>query len=116
MTLGEWDDAFSYCSNLTSIVVATENPKFDSRNDCNAIIETETNKLIVGCNTSTIPAGIVVIADSAFASCKDLTSIVIPDGVINLGYNAFYGCTGLTEVSIPNGVMAIKSSTFRSCI
>ena len=47
-------DAFSGCNSLQSIVVAKGNPKYDSREGCNAIIETATNKLIVGCPSTTI--------------------------------------------------------------
>ena len=51
-------DAFSGCNSLQSIVVAKGNPKYDSREGCNAIIETATNKLIVGCPSTTIPEAV----------------------------------------------------------
>ena len=38
--------AFIGCSDLTTIIVENGNPKYDSRNNCNAIIETATNTLI----------------------------------------------------------------------
>ena len=47
--------AFSDCHNLTSIVVAEDNTIYDSREDCNAIIETATNTLITGCKNTVIP-------------------------------------------------------------
>jgi hypothetical protein len=40
------DSAFYKCSGLTSIVVELGNPVYDSRNNCNAIIETASNTLI----------------------------------------------------------------------
>ena len=39
---------FSGCSSLTSIAVDAGNPVYDSRENCNAIIKTSSNKLIVG--------------------------------------------------------------------
>ena len=40
------NSAFSGCSSLTSIVVESGNTTYDSRDNCNAIIETATNTLI----------------------------------------------------------------------
>lgn len=48
-------NAFDDCSSLTSIVVESGNPKYDSRNNCNGIIETETNTLIVRCKNTVVP-------------------------------------------------------------
>ena len=41
--------AFSGCTGLTSIFVESSNSVYDSRGNCNAIIETATNTLIAGC-------------------------------------------------------------------
>ena len=40
------ESAFRNCTGLNSIVVESDNTKYDSRNNCNAIIETATNTLI----------------------------------------------------------------------
>ena len=40
------EGAFQYCYDLASISVAAGNTTYDSRDNCNAIIETETNRLI----------------------------------------------------------------------
>ena len=82
-------EAFDGCSGLTSIVVAEENPVYDSRNNCNAIIETGTNTLITGCATTTIPDDIVSIADGAFYGCNSFGSITIPNTVTKIGNEAF---------------------------
>jgi len=50
--------------------------------------------------TVEIKEGTLGIADSAFLTCVDLTSISIPDSMINIGYWAFENCTGLTAVYI----------------
>ena len=90
--------AFAWCPGLTSIVVESGNPRYDSRNNCNAIIETASNTLIVGCNNTMTPNSVTAIGDDALAYCKGLTSIDIPNSVISIGDWAFSGCTGLTDV------------------
>lgn len=95
---------FSYCPNLTAITVADGNVKFDSRSNCNAIIETATNTLLRGCVNTVIPEDVEHIAAEAFYNCKSLEKIVIPDAVQTIGYNAFYGCTSLTSITFGAGV------------
>ena len=89
---------FRRCYSLDSIVVDENNPVFDSRNNCNAIIGTETNTLIQGCNNSFIPESIDFISFFAFYGCKGLKTIDIPDGITEIDYDTFYGCTGVTSV------------------
>lgn len=105
-------NAFNSCSALTSIRVAPGNTKFDSRNNCNAIIEKATNKLIVGCKNTVIPYGVKSIGFSAFWGCKNLTSIKIPSSVTTIEMNAFGSCTGLTSVTIPNSVTSLAGFCF----
>ncbi len=90
--------AFSGCSGLTSIIVENGNSFYDSRNNCNAIIETATNTLIVGCKNTIIPNSVTTIGGSAFSGCSGLTSITIPNSVTSIGDWAFESCTGLTSV------------------
>ena len=59
-------NSFSYCDHLTSIKVETGNTKYNSRNNCNAIIETASNTLIAGCMNTTIPNSVTSIGDRAF--------------------------------------------------
>ena len=87
--------AFLGCSNLTRIVVDEKNKVYDSRNNCNAIIETATNTLIQGCNTTIIPNTVTSIKNNAFESCSSLTSIVIPNSITFIGYNIFKDCSSL---------------------
>ena len=107
-------DAFSGCSGLTSITIEAGNTIYDSRNNCNAIIETATNTLIVGCQSTVIPNSVTTIGESAFAKCS-LTSITIPNSVTSIGNYAFSGCTGLTDVIIPNSVTSIGYFAFSGC-
>ena len=107
--------AFAYCSGLTSIVVDGNNTKYDSREDCNAIIETETNTLVSGCKNTVIPSSVTSIGEDAFAYCYGLTSVEIPNSVTSIGDNAFAYCYGLTSVEIPNSVTSIGNSAFSGC-
>ena len=103
------------CPNLTSIVVESGNKKYDSRNNCNAIIETSTNSLIAGCKNSVIPSSVTTIGTASFMGCTGLTSITIPSSVVSLGEDAFYECTGLTSMTIPNSVTSIGDNVFAYC-
>ena len=89
--------AFAYCSSLASIVVDGGNTIYDSRNGCNAIIETTSNTLIAGCKNTIIPNSVTSIGDSAFNGCYSLTSIEIPNSVTSIGDDAFSWCD-LTEI------------------
>ena len=107
--------AFYGCSGLTSIAVESENSKYDSREDCNAIIETAKNTLISGCKTTVIPNSVTSIGDWAFRGCTGLTSVIIPNSVTSIGEAAFRDCSGLTSVTIPNSVTSIGKSAFSGC-
>ena len=104
--------AFSDCKGLTSIVVDGNNTKYDSRENCNAIIETETNTLILGCKNTVIPNSVTSIGGFAFSGCSGLTSIEIPNSVTSIGRYAFDGCKGLTSVQIPSSVEKIHECAF----
>ena len=107
--------AFAWCPGLTSIVVESGNPRYDSRNNCNAIIETADNTLIAGCKSTTIPNSVTAIGGGAFWGCDGLTSIVIPNSVISIGDYAFYSCSGLTSIAIPNSVTYVGAAAFDWC-
>ena len=107
--------AFGNCSGLTSIIVGNGNEKYDSRNNCNAIIETSSNTLIVGCKNTVIPNDVTTIGSSAFSGCSGLTSVTIPNSVTSIGSSAFNNCSGLTSVTIPNSVTSIDYSAFSGC-
>ena len=109
-----WGVFFS-CSSLTSIVVEDGNTKYDSRGDCNAIIETTSNTLIQGCKNTIIPNTVTSIGEYAFYGCSSLTSITIPEGVTSIGSSAFNHCTSLTSITLPAGVTSIGDQTFLSC-
>ena len=107
--------AFYGCSGLTSIVVEKGNTKYDSRDNCNAIIETATNTLMSGCKNTTIPNSVTTIGNDAFSYCDGLTSVTIPNSVTSIDNDAFFGCSGLTSVTIPNSVTKIGDGAFYKC-
>ena len=109
------DDAFCGCSSLTSMVVEEGNTTYDSRDNCNAIIETATKTLIAGCQNTIIPNSVTSIENSAFIGCSSLTSIPIPNSVTSIGYEAFSWCSSLTSITIPNSVTSIGGWAFIGC-
>ena len=108
--------AFYNCYGLTSITVDSKNKYYDSRDNCNAIIETGSNTLIRGCKSSKIPAGVTSIGNRAFYNCSGLTSIEIPAGVTSIGVSAFEECESLTSIEIPAGVTSIGHDAFGACL
>ena len=93
------EGSFGGCGSLISISVEAGNNNYDSRNNCNAIIETASNKLVVGCQNTIIPNSVTSIGSSAFSGCVGLTSVTIPSSVTSIGNYAFSRCTGLTSIT-----------------
>ena len=106
---------FSGCTGLTSIYVESGNAVYDSRENCNAIIETISNTLIGGCKNTIIPNSVISIGNQAFTNCDSLTSITIPNSVIQIGNNAFAWCRNLNNIIIPSSVTSIGSTAFSTC-
>ncbi len=130
-------DTFRDCKNLISISVADGNTNYDSRDNCNAIIETATNKLLLGCTNTNIPMGVTSIGvrafqwcrftsidipnsvssieEDAFSWCPNLTSFIIPEGVTTIAPITFYQCTSLTTITIPSSLKNVKTGAFKEC-
>ena len=111
-------DAFLFGrSKLKSISVASANPYFDSRENCNAIIETATSKLLVGCATTMIPASVKTIGRHAFYSCGgDLYTMTIPDNVEKIEDYAVEYNYNLRSLTLGKNVKEIGKSVFQGCI
>ena len=129
--------AFLGCYGLTSIKVESGNPNYDSRQDCNALIETSTGIMLMGSSSTVIPDGVKTIAsysffnsditkadlpasvtdigENAFRDCRKLISVTIPKSVSEIRKQAFLGCSGLTKLTIEDGVAVIGEETFMKC-
>ena len=97
---------FSGCNKVLTIAVDPDNPVYDSRDNCNAIVETSSNTLLVGCSNTIIPNSVSIIADYAFAGLTNLTSINIPASVKKLSYTSFFECVNIdTFIVDPNNTV-----------
>lgn len=103
---------FSCCDMLEEIVVSPDNPYFDSRANCNAILETATNRLIAACRTSHIPDDTQVIGAVAFADIDTLEQLTLPASVTRIEWNAFNGCKNLSEVVFPSQLSYVGEEAF----
>lgn len=99
--------------NLLSLSVAPGNPIYDSRGNCNAIIESATNTLVRGCATSVIPNTITAVGAWSFSG-GELESIEIPNKVASIGEFAFQD-NNFKEIIIPASVSEIGWSAFTKC-
>lgn len=85
---------FAGSKNVTALSVDEDNETYDSRNNCNAIIKTDTNSLIVACKTTIIPNTVVTIENGAFYKI-DIESVTIPASVKHIKSGAFHFCHAL---------------------
>ncbi len=109
-------EAFKGCYGLTTMYVDEGNNVYDSRENCNAIINTASNTLIAGCQNTIIPNSVTGIGTGAFYGCSGLTSITIPNSVNSIESYAFAWCNNLNPLFIPNSVTNIESYAFEYCI
>ena len=111
------NNAFKYCTGLTSINVAEDNSNYAS---IDGVLYSKDKTTVITCphgktGSVTIPNGVTSIDGSTFYEHTGLTSITIPNSVTEISGSAFYGCTGLTSVTIGNGVTSIGNGVFTSC-
>lgn len=106
--------AFFGCSKLRSIVVDEANQTYDSRDNCNAVIHTKSDMLIIGFKYTIIPGSVVGISHNAFSG-SGVTSIVIPNGVEFIGEQAFDGCEYLESVTLGTNVNSVGWLAFFRC-
>lgn len=107
--------AFASCSGLNSISVANGNTVYDSRENCNAVIETSTDKIILGCQNTIIPDAVKCIGAWAFYGCDGLKNVILPDLLETIEEAAFSYCEGLETAKLPQNLTTIGSSAFYVC-
>lgn len=112
-TIGE--AAFRACSSLESIVVLESNKYYDSRDNCNAIIETASNKLRFGCKNTIIPNSISIIGKYSFSQYDETKTCEIPNSVNSIEPEAFENCKGLVSLRVPKSVTEIGNMAFYGC-
>lgn len=109
------DKFLASCTALQQITIDENNSKYDSRDNCNAIIETSSNEIIQACANTTIPSTAMSIGDYAFCQISGLINIEIPNNITSIGEEAFYECENLESVVIGNNVKSIGPSAFSYC-
>jgi len=108
-------EVFIACLNLEHISVYPINKVYDSRDNCNAIMETQSDTLVYGCKTTIIPLTTKRINDFAFALCYGMIDLKIPSGVTHIGKFAFAGCGRLISLELPDSIQSIESDAFMEC-
>ena len=105
----------AFCGeNLKRIIIDIDNEVYDSRNNCNAIIESSTNKLVTGCLETVIPSDILIIGEGAFCTVN-FNSIIIPESVTSIEDFAFCSCENLISITIPPSVTKLSDFCFAWC-
>lgn len=128
------------CPSLEKISVSSSNTKYDSRDNCNAIIETSSKTLLQACKNTVIPDGIEKIhgaylksnakeinipetvkeIDSySFSECSELESIIIPASVTSVGDYVFSDSIKLKKIEFKTGDGTLNktiSTAFNNCV
>ena len=114
------DEGSLHTSTMTSLVVDPGNSTFDSRDNCNAVIETATNKLVCGISTSVIPEGVTTIGTYAFDEIGNLKSVTLPASITKIEDRAFWGAglksiTSLIEKTFNISEMTFDTNIYNTC-
>ena len=115
--LTEMDDSFSGCLNLAAFDVDFASESFSVED---GVLFNKEKTEIVRCPEGksggySVPAGVILVRDSAFSGCGQLEMISVPDGVAKIGNGVFRECTAVTEVILPESVNEIGISAFELC-
>ncbi len=101
---------------LTKLTVNSANKKFDSRDNCNAIIRTADNTLVAATDGTFIPETVDSIAEMAFVELDGIHSVTLPKGLKSIAPYAFHNLNNLTIITsyITNPAGVLKENGFSS--
>lgn len=102
------------CDKLTSVTVDKNNPIYDSRDNCNAIIQKSNDALKHGCNITVIPDSVKILDTYCFRSCTFKT-ISIPEGVNYFATGVFMKCRNLETITLPSTLTKMVCAEFTGC-
>lgn len=109
------DTVFGYCTQLTDVSVDPANTVFDSREGCNAIVETSTNTLYQAFVSTRIPSTVTTIGRFAYSYVAGLTELRIPSNVTALAGVSVFSCGDLRSVVLPAELTTIGHQSFDYC-
>ena len=130
------DNAFSWCSSLSKIVIPSGVTSIGNRafSFCSSLKYISIPKSVIGLNGNPfakwngklecLSPNFVYEDDVLFNKDKsriisfrnqNIKSYVIPSNVISIGDSAFYGCNSLSEIVISSSVTSIGDSAFLWC-
>lgn len=101
---------------MEKITVESTNQVYDSRDNCNAVVETKSNKIVVGCKNTSYPKNVNTIGEGAFIECIELMELNIPENIHTIGKNAFSSCKGLTKLELPESITSLGIGAFNACV
>lgn len=107
-------EAFRHCPSLSTITISANNKTFDSRDNCNAIIKTADNELILGCKTTVIPTTVTTLGEASFMG-SGIETYTIPENIITIGRTVFYECLYLKILTVSNSVTNINGEAIVRC-
>jgi len=122
------NQAFSYCPNLTNLIVrkylSNFQGAFDFTNPANMKITFDyagtvpASACINKTNLTTVVLSNLItgIENSAFSGCTSLTNITIPASVLTIGSSSFGGCTNLNSVTFLGNIPTISTNNFTSTV
>ena len=108
-------NVFSYCRLLRRIFVDPDNPRYDSRGNCNGVCLTDSDRLIATCSRTTFPYDLRQVGNMAFMYSPYLRRAILPDSVRSIGYAAFAGCDVLDTLRLPPTLNTLGEWAFYAC-
>lgn len=106
---------FQHCDHLAAIKVDKNNTVFDSRNNCNAVVETASNTIVAACMNTMLDSTITTIGDYAFSGIPTPSILKIPEGITKIGNGAFSSNKYVNRLILPKSLERICQYAFGNC-